>query len=88
MTPQHELVSNNKENSVLANLGSEYVVYVLNDNSINLDLSETKSDVMVKLYNPTNGVFCATQIVAGGRTQTFNKPEGANDWAIYLKARN
>lgn len=85
MTPQHELVSNNEENSVLANLGKEYVVYVLNDNTINLDLSATKSDVMVTLYNPRSGVFSAAQTVAGGRTRTFKKPEGANDWAIYLK---
>lgn len=88
MTPQHELVSNNEENSVLANLGKEYVVYVLDDNTINLDLSATKSDVMVTLYNPRNGVFDAAKIVSGGGTQTFIKPKGANDWAIYLKPQN
>ena len=84
MTPQHNLVSNSKVNSCLAARGSQYVAYILSDDSATLDLSGISGNTGYQLYNPKTDTYSGIQYIAGGSKRTFTKPAGANDWVIYV----
>ncbi|MDO8589569.1 MAG: putative collagen-binding domain-containing protein [Armatimonadota bacterium] len=86
MTPQHGLVSNNKVNSCLAKTSVEYVVYVLNDETVRVDLRDVTDSATYRLYDPKTGVWAEPQTVRGGAVQTFTKPPGADDWVIHVRA--
>ncbi|MDO8684417.1 MAG: putative collagen-binding domain-containing protein [Armatimonadota bacterium] len=83
MVPYHELVSNSAVNSCLAKIGSEYVVYVLNDDSVTLDLNKLTGQAKCKLYDPRTGAWSGEQMVSPG-SHTFAKPSGAEDWVIHV----
>ncbi len=83
MVPSHNLVSNNTSNSCLARTG-EYVVYVLKDASVNMDLTAVSGSLPYRLYDPRFNTWAAPQNVTGGAVRTFNKPAGADDWVIYI----
>jgi hypothetical protein len=83
MVPYHELVGNSAVNSCLAKLGAEYVVYVLNDETVTLDLSALKGQAKCRLYDTKTGVWSGERMVSSG-SQTFTKPAGAEDWVIYV----
>lgn len=87
MQPHHELVSNPEVNSCLAKKASEYIVYVLNDPTATVDLSDITGKATYRIYNPKTCVWSAKQSVSGC---TFNKPADADDWAIHIRsdARN
>lgn len=85
MQPQHELVSNNGINSCLAAPGSEYVAYVLNDASINLDLSAMEGDAYYRTFDPKAGTWSGWQNVAGGAIRQFTRPAGADDWVVHVR---
>ena len=85
MTASHNLVSNSGENSCLAQVGEEYVVYVLNDSSVNLNLGGVSGSCSAEIYNPKTGVWVSDNTVPGGGTQSFTKPAGADDWVVYVK---
>ena len=82
MTPQHNLVSNSGTNSCLASRGSQYVAYILSDDSATLDLSDVSGNIGYQLYDPRTGTYSGIQSVAGGSKSTFTKPAGASDWVI------
>ncbi len=91
MVPNHGLVSNgNSTNSCLTNVGLvpqasvEYVVYVLADASVNLDLTGVTGNRNYRLYDPQTNIWDNPQSVAGGGIRTFNKPPAAADWVIYF----
>ena len=88
MVASHNLVSNNSENSCLAQSGEEYVVYVLNDSSVSLDLRSVGGDSRAKIYNPKTGNWMSETVVPGGGTRTFTKPSGADDWVVYVRRMN
>gem|GEM_PF-1383544 len=83
MVPTHNLVSNNDSNSCLARTG-EYVVYVLHDASVEVDLSDLPGSVLYRLYDPRSNTWGTPQKVSGGARRTFRKPAGADDWIIYI----
>ena len=85
MTASHNLVSNSGENSCLAQVGEEYVVYVLNDSSVSLNLSSVNGDSRVRTFNPRTGDWVSIEIVPGGGTESFAKPPGADDWVVHVK---
>ena len=87
MVPSHNLVSNNGANSCLARAG-EYVVYVLNDATVNVDLTTLAGSLPYRLYDPRAGTWTAPQNVSGGGVRAFNKPPGADDWVIYIGSGN
>jgi len=87
MLPSHNLVSNNGANSCLSRTG-EYVVYVLNDASVNVDLTALSGSLPYRWFDPRTGIWAASQIVAGGGMRTFTKPAGADDWVIYIGNSN
>lgn len=84
MTPQHSLVGNSSENSCLAETGSEYLVYVLNDPTVTINLSGATGAAYYRTYDPRTAVLSSQQTVAAGGTVTFNKPSGADDWVVYV----
>jgi hypothetical protein len=83
MTPQHSSISNSTYNSLLANPGVEYVVYVLSDASVTITLAS--GYYSVRYFNPITGAFTGGAGVSGG-ARTFNRPSGASDWVVYLSA--
>ena len=85
MVPQHSLVSNSSENSVLAKSGSEYVVYVLDDATVTLNLSAVSGNTTACAYDPQAGKWGSVTTVLGGGTRTFTRPAGTNDWVLYVK---
>ena len=85
MVPQHSLVSNSSENSVLAKAGSEYVVYVLDDATVTLNLSAVSGNTTACAYDPQAGKWGSVTTVPGGGTRTFTRPAGTNDWVLYVK---
>ena len=87
MDASHNLVSNSSENSCLAQAGGEYVVYVLNDNSVNLNLKSVQGEYRVRTFNPKNGKWVSINMVSGGKTQSFIKPSGADDWVVHVKKK-
>jgi hypothetical protein len=87
MVPSHNLVSNNGSNSCLARTG-EYVVYVLSDASVNMDLTALSGSLPYRLYAPRSNTWSAPQHVTGGARRTFNRPTGADDWIIYIGKGN
>ena len=88
MQPNHDLVSNPKVNSCLAKTTSEYIVYVLNDSTVTVDLSDVTGKAAYRIYNPKTGVWSTNQTIEGVGKRTFKKPVKADDWAIYIHARN
>jgi len=87
MVPSHNLVSNNGSNSCLARNG-EYVVYVLNDASVDVDLTAVSGSLPCRPYDPRSNRWAAPQNVSGGARRTFHKPAGADDWIIYIGKGN
>lgn len=83
-TPHHELVSNSDVNSCLANPGEEYVVYVLSDNTITLDLKELRGNAIARIYDPRSGEWMLTKHVGGGELVSFAKPATTDDWVLYV----
>lgn len=83
MVPSHNLVSNNGTNSCLARSG-EYVVYVLKDARVDVDLSAVSGSLPYRLYDPRSNTWTERQKVSGGAWRTFHKPVGADDWIIYV----
>lgn len=84
MQRHHELVSNSKENSVLAAAGSVYIVYILNDNAVTVDLGEVRGMATVKTYNPRTGQWSSKQSANGGSARSFTKPANSDDWVLYI----
>ncbi len=88
MVPRHELVSNPEANSCIARDGEEYVIYVLNDESVTVDLTLLKDAAVRRIYNPTSGLWSMDAPVTGGGKELLNKPAGADDWVVYISARS
>jgi len=86
MVPTQNLISNSAENSCLAEEGRSYVLYVLKDPNVTLDLSKVVGNMRYQIYNPKNTWTGQMLTVAGGGVRTFNKPPGAEDWVVYIHA--
>ncbi|XZE20835.1 putative collagen-binding domain-containing protein [Pirellulaceae bacterium SH449] len=84
MVPAHSLISNNNVNSCIANVGSEYMAYILSDSSATLNLVELSGNTYYKLYDPRTGEWTKEQSVEGGGIRSFDRPTGAEDWVIHV----
>ena len=83
MVPRHELVSASQVNSCLAKPGSEYVVYVLNDPEVTLDLRALASPARLRLYDPRTAAWSAEQSITPG-SHTIPRPPATDDWVIHI----
>lgn len=86
MSPAQGLVSSSDVNSCLARPGHEYLIYVLSDDTVNLDLGAVTGDVVYRTYDPASGQWSGLRRIEGGKIQQFRKPVGARDWVLYAAA--
>lgn len=84
MVPSQNLINNNSVNSCLAKAGSNYLAYVPGASSVTIDLSAASGTLYYRTYDTKTGTLSSPQTVSGGSTVTFNKPSGADDWAVYV----
>lgn len=85
MTPRHSLVSNDAENSLLADPGSAYLAFVLADPFASVTLDERTYEA--RFFNPADNTTTAGEDVSGPGARTFPRPSGAGDWVLYLRKK-
>src|ERR1051326_3634444 len=83
MVPSQSLISNTASNSCLARTG-EYLVNVLRDVGVNVNLNALAGSLPYRLYDARLKTWTAAQNVGGGAVRTFSRPAGADDWVIYI----
>jgi hypothetical protein len=84
MSPQSSLVDNGW---CLAKKGEEYVVYLKNGGSTQMDLSGADGEFCMKWYNPRTGQFAGNERVVngGGHVSSGNPPvDLSQDWALLV----
>ncbi len=83
MAPHNDLASGSTY--VLANPGSEYVVYSMIGSAatFTLDLGAVDGPVYCRFYNPRTGTLGTVFSRAGGSTQSFTKAD-SSDWVLHL----
>lgn len=86
MYPDHSLVSRPEINSALVQSGQYYLVYVLEDALVEVDLSAVPETATVQLYDPISGSVVHTFTVTGQRHVIINKPDRVDDWVVYISA--
>jgi len=82
MTPHQSLISTNTTNSLLANVGAQYLAYVLSGATVNITLDT--GTYSVKYFNPVTGVTTSGTNTIGPATRTFSRPTGASDWVVFV----
>ena len=60
------------------------VVYLPSGGSVELDMQGMSGSFRARWYDPRNGLFSESTMVAGGKTQTFQAPS-PRDWALDLQ---
>lgn len=80
MVPRNDLASTNY---CLANPAKEYLAYLPEGQTIEVDLSGTKGQLRVEWFNPITGKSVAASQVEGGKKQSFNSPF-SQDAVLYL----
>ena len=83
MVPSHALISSNSVNSLIAKSGEEYLGYVLSASSATISLPP--GTYSVQFMDPATGEITKGSNVVGDTVQTFNRPSGASDWAVFVK---
>jgi len=71
MHPNNDVVN---DGFALVNIGKEYVVYLSNGGSVNLDLTSTSGTFNVEWYHPQSGNYSELTSVEGGSIVTFTSP--------------
>ena len=71
MTPREDLASSRY---CLANLGKEYLAYVLDDGEVTLDLSATSGRFRIEWMHPVEGTIISTESVVGGDKRVLKAP--------------
>ena len=69
---------------VLANLGQEYVVYLPNGGSVDVDLSDASGTLNMEWFNPREGTYAGQTTVVGGASRTFTPPF-SGDVVLHLR---
>lgn len=82
MTPQPSLIGDNTTNSLLANIGAQYLGYVLFGDNVTISLGT--GTYHVKYFDPASGVTMSGTTTEGGAARTFTKPAGASDWVVFV----
>ena len=83
MVPNHALSTSG---FCLANVGQEYIAYVVSGNSVTVNISDIVGTAIYQTFHTVTGVLSNEQTIAGGGNRTITKPPGASDWAVYIKA--
>lgn len=91
MTNRDDLIGNPRHKNkgyCLALTGEEYVVYLPQQQSPTLDLSNTKGTFQLQWFNPQSGTFLQTLVpilMEGGKPQKLSSPDPKSDWVAHIK---
>jgi hypothetical protein len=83
MTPRPDLCSTSYCLANPASSGAEYLVYLPEGGTVNVDLSATSETLQVEWFNPDRGTTTDGGSVTGGSTQNFTAPFGG-DAVLYI----
>jgi len=83
MTPLTELCSTGYCLANPVGEGAEYLVYIPNGGSVDVDLSDSPINLSVEWFNPQSGTTVNASSVIGGDTQTFTVPF-SGDAVLYI----
>jgi hypothetical protein len=81
MLPLPELASSTY---CLANVGSEYLVYLPEGNEVEVNLDDAPGSFHVEWFNPNTGEFTQSGKIEGGREVSLKSPFGAMGVVLYL----
>ncbi len=84
MSPYNKVVKFGRA-FVLAEIDREYIIYVLNDKKIKIDLSDARGSFNARWFHTTTGKFSDKFSVKGGSLAEFNSPF-LSDAALHLVA--
>jgi chitodextrinase len=82
MDPNNNLGSGST-NFVLADEGSEYIVYMEEGGTTDVDLTDASGSLMVEWLNPRTGEYMSDNPIPGGSVQPFTAP-GSYDWVLHI----
>lgn len=69
----------------LANIGNEYLVYIPEGITTQLDLTDAEGSFSVEWFNPEGGVKKTGESISGGEKITLEAPFKSNEAVVYLK---
>jgi hypothetical protein len=70
----------------MAEVGSEYVVYLEYASSVTVDLTALQGTAIARFYNPYTGSFNDDdQIIDGGSQTTFTAPDSSQVWILLIQ---
>jgi hypothetical protein len=84
MVPAPDLVTTRY---CLANVGSEYLVYLPEGPEVTIDLIDTPGVFEAEWFDPGSGEFSSAETVEGGARLTMSSPFGSPDAVLHLKSR-
>jgi hypothetical protein len=73
MAPHDEVVTSGT-GYCLANLGSEYIIYLPDGGSVTADLSDATGTLNVEWYDPKDGTYYDEGTITGGGSEIFTPP--------------
>jgi hypothetical protein len=83
MTPLPGLASTNLVLANAAAQNAEYLVYLPEGGTVQVDLSATRGQLSVEWFNPENGSTTSGGQINGGEERSFTAPFGG-DAVLYL----
>jgi hypothetical protein len=87
MTPQPSLCSTGFCLAKATSSSAEYIVYLPNGGSVNVNLSATTENMAVEWFKPSSGATFGGGSVSGGATKSFTAPF-SGDAVLYLVRNN
>jgi len=85
MTPRGELASSGYALANPAASGAEYLVYLPNGGTVNVNISASSGQLLVEWFNPANGTVAGTDTTMGGAVRAFTAPF-SGDAVLYIYA--
>lgn len=67
----------------VADVGSEYVLYLPEGGSVTVDLSAASGTLTAAWYDPRSGDFSGESAVEGGASRDLDAPD-SNDWVLWV----
>jgi len=82
MTPRNDLASTRY---CLANLGTEYLVYLPRSGKVIVDLTANPGPFVIEWIHPVDGTVTPSEVVMGGDKRIFKSPL-SNDAVLYIRS--
>ncbi len=72
----------------LSNAGDEFLVYLPEEKTVSVDLTDSRTNFTVEWFDPEKGKFSAGATVEGGKEVSFSVPGGQVPAVLYLKKKS